>query len=220
MGEPFLRFTSRLEGDLRVDADPSSLHPRRAAVAAGEWTWLRQVHGGRVVRVEAPGDHAGAEADAAVTAHPDAVLAVHTADCVPVLFSDVSGTVVGAAHAGWRGLLSGILEATVAAMADIGAAAVRATVGPHIRARCYEFGAEDLAAVESQLGGGVRAETTWGTPALDMTAAVDTVLGSLGEVVEVDVVPGCTACESDRFYSHRARGDVGRHAAVIRAVGA
>lgn len=209
-------FSERTDGDLCIDTDPTALGARRRARAPGAWTWLRQVHGAAVVTVTEPGEHAGAEADAAVTACPGAVLAVHTADCAPVLFSSGDGTVVGAAHAGWRGIASGVLERTVEEMAQLGGTDVVARVGPHIRARCYEFGAAELDEVAHRYGDAVRATTAWGTPALDVTAAVRVALAA----VEVEVVDhgGCTACEPDRFWSHRARGDRGRMAATVAIV--
>ena len=209
-------FSERADGDLCIDADPAGLELRRQAVAPGRWTWLRQVHGARVVTVDRPGDHAGAEADAAVTSTPGAVLAVHTADCAPVLLASADGSVVGAAHAGWRGVVAGVLERTVEEMRALGATDVTAEVGPHIRARCYEFGADELDEVARRCGDDVRAETAWGTPALDVTAAVRSALAA----VDVDLVDrgGCTACEPDRLWSHRARGDRARMAATIAIV--
>lgn len=206
-------FSARADGDLGIDADPTELRDRRRALAPGEWTWLRQVHGDRVVTVTEPGEHAGVEADAAVTTRPGAVLAVHTADCAPVLLASRDGSVVGAAHAGWRGVVAGVLERTVQEMEDLGATGITARLGPHIRARCYEFGADELDRVVARYGGAVRGTTAWGTPALDVTAAVHAALGA----VDVDVVDhgGCTACEPDRLFSHRARGDRGRMAATI-----
>lgn len=206
-------FSERADGDLGIDADPASLQDRRQALAPGEWTWLRQVHGARVVTVTRPGEHAGAEADAAVTTCPGAVLAVHTADCAPVLLASGDGAVVGAAHAGWRGVVSGVLERTVEEMGRLGATGITARLGPHIRARCYEFGVEELDEVTQRYGDVVRATTAWGTPALDVTAAVSAALDAVG----VDVVDqgGCTACEPARLFSHRARGDRGRLAAAI-----
>ncbi len=206
------RFSTRADGDFHVGADPDALDGRRQDLAAGTWTWLRQVHGNRVVHVDHAGHHSGEEADAAVTDHPGAVLAVHTADCVPVLLVDAVAGVVGAAHAGWRGLVDGVLEATTDAMVALGATDVVAHVGPHIRARCYEFGADDLATVAQHFGERVRATTAWGTPALDLGAAVRAALEGRATV---DEAAGCTACEPERFFSHRARRDVGRHAATI-----
>lgn len=213
MGVGALAFSERPDGDFRIDGDPAELDATRQAFAAGAWTWLRQVHGARVVVVDEPGQHAGEEADAAVTTVPGAVLAVHTADCVPVLFR--ADGVVGAAHAGWRGLVDGVLDRTVDAMSGFGARAVTAHVGPHIRANCYEFGADDLDRVAARYGDGVRSTTAAGTPSLDLLAGVRSALAAHPEVDRVVVEGGCTACEPDRFFSHRARADVGRHAAVI-----
>lgn len=206
-------FSERADGDLRIDADPGVLRDRRQAIAPGQWTWLRQVHGATVVTVTEPGEHAGAEADAAVTAVPGAVLAVHTADCAPVLLASADGSVVGAAHAGWRGVVAGVLERTVEEMARLGGTGLRARVGPHIRARCYEFGADELDRVAARCGDAVRSTTGWGTPALDVTAAVRASLAALD--VELTDAGGCTACEPDRLWSHRARGDQARMAATI-----
>jgi YfiH family protein len=206
-------FSTRPDGDLAIDADPAALAERRQRLAAGEWTWLRQVHGATVVQVDEPGQHAGAVADAAVSAAPGAVLAVHTADCVPVLLAAEDDGVIGAVHAGWRGLVGGVLEGALGAMGRLGAQRVTAHVGPHIRARCYEFGAAELAQVAARYGPDVAAETAWGTPALDLTVAVRRALEPLGVVV-VDH-GGCTACEPERCFSHRARGDTGRMAATV-----
>jgi YfiH family protein len=164
-----------------------------------------------VVTVTSPGEHAGDPADAAVTAIPGAVLAVHTADCAPVFL--VADGVVGVAHAGWRGLASGVLPATAAAMRELGAQDIRAVVGPLIRAECYEFGADDLDRVASVLGDEVRGLTAHGAPALDLRAGVERALRD-AEVHEVLHEGDCTACGVDLF-SHRARGDVGRQAAVV-----
>jgi YfiH family protein len=203
------RFTDRRQGDLAVTGDPGPLAARRAAVAPGPWTWLHQVHGADVVVVTEPGQHAGAEADAAVSATPGAVLAVHSADCAPLLL--VGAGTVGVVHAGWRGLVGGVVEAAAAAMADLGGPPVEAVLGPCIRARCYEFGPAELAAVADRYGPGVEARTAWGTPALDVGAAVAEACGRLG-VPLVDQGT-CTAC-SPRHWSHRARSDAERQALV------
>jgi YfiH family protein len=176
------------------------------------WTWLRQVHDRRVLTVTEPGEWAGAEADAAVTTTPRAALAVHTADCVPlVLLGDGA---VGVAHAGWRGLLAGVVESTVAAMADLGCGAesLRAVIGPCIRAECYEFGVADLDRVAGAYGDGVRGRTSWGTPALDVPAGVRIALDRSG-VPTVEDDGTCTGCDP-RWFSHRARGDRGRQAGL------
>lgn len=107
--------------------------------------WLNQVHGNRVVEVvEAQAEHVPPEADAAVTTTPGVVLAVMTADCVPVVVADMQGRAVGVAHAGWRGLACGVLEVTVDALrASIpGNDAWRAWVGPCIGQPNFEVGQE------------------------------------------------------------------------------
>lgn len=156
-----------------------------------------------MLTVNAPGEHAGAEADAAVTRVPGARLAVRTADCVPVVL--VGDGAVGVVHAGWRGLASGVIQRTIDAMSGVR----EAHVGPHIRAGCYEFGADDLDEVTEALGAGVRATTTWGTPALDLAAGVRATLRR----VPILDSGACTAC-SDIYYSWRARRESARFATI------
>lgn len=202
-------FTDTSHGDLMVRTDPAVLAARRAAISARPWSWLRQVHGARVVTVTEPGAHAGAEADGSVTATPGAVLAVQTADCAPVLLRGPG--VIGVAHAGWRGLEAGIIEAAAAAMAELGGAPTHATLGPCIRPRCYEFGEPDLTTVAARYGDAVRSRTAWGTPALDVAAGIAESCRRLG--IELDDVGTCTAC-SPVHWSYRARGESGRQALV------
>jgi YfiH family protein len=190
----------------------SDVAARRRAVVDLPWTWLRQVHGDRVVTVTRPGGGAGERADAAVTAEPGCALAVLTADCAPVaLFSDEG--VVGVAHAGWRGVAAGVIERTVEAMHARGATRISAGLGPCVRPGCYAFGAADLDAVAARLGDSVRAHTLDGSPALDLPAAVRTALRRCG-VDAVDDAGVCTACSPDHF-SHRARGERERQAVVV-----
>jgi YfiH family protein len=204
-------LTDPSDGDLAIATDPDELAARRAALVDLPWTWLRQVHGDRVVVVERPGDGAGAEADAAVTVASDAVLAVHTADCGPLaLVAD--GGAVAVAHAGWKGLAEGVVAATVAALANRADGPVRAVVGPLIGPECYEFGADDLAVVVDRLGPEVAGWTASGAPALDLPTAVRSALVGAG-VEDIAFVGGCTACGPDAF-SHRARGDTGRQAVL------
>jgi YfiH family protein len=161
------------------------------------------VHGATVVEVSEPGEHAGVDADAAFTTRAGCTLAVRTADCVPVVL--VNEAAIGVVHAGWRGLAGGVIEATVDAMG----APVEAHIGPHIRRGCYEFGAADLETVASALGDHVRATTSWGTPALDLTAGVRKALPG----VAVHDSGACTAC-SDVYFSWRARAERERFATL------
>ena len=179
----------------------------------GSTTWLHQVHGRDVVVVGHPGEHTGVDADAAVTVVPGCALAVRTADCVPVALLAPAG--VGIVHAGWRGLVAGVVEAAVGSLAELGVepASVRAEVGPCIRAGCYEFdggGRDELAA---RYGDDVLATTMWGTPSLDLVAGAAAALGAAG-VRDVDVVGGCTACDTT-WYSHRARAEQARQGSFV-----
>ena len=193
-----MRFTTRVDGDF---ADRSRFDSTT--------TWLRQVHGATVVEVTEPGEHRGAEADAAFTTRPGCVLAVRTADCVPVVL--IGDGAIGVVHAGWRGLAGGVIEATVAAMGG----ASEAHVGPHIRQGCYEFGTGDLDTVAAALGDRVRGETTWGTPALDLTAGVRAALGrSELHGTALHDAGACTAC-SDVYFSWRARKEHERFATIV-----
>ena len=203
------RFTGRAEGDLAIDSP--GVEARRAAVVDRPWTWLRQVHGADVVTVARPGDHAGVEADAAVTDVPGAVLAVQAADCAPVVL--LADGAVGVAHAGWRGLVRGVLPAAVDALRALGATEVRARLGPCIHPGCYEFGADALAEVEAAVGRPVGGRTAAGALALDLPAAAAASLATVG----VDLDAGgsrCTACSASLHWSHRARAEPGRQAAV------
>jgi copper oxidase (laccase) domain-containing protein len=142
-----------------------------------------------------------------VTEASGAVLAVHTADCGPVALVGERGVAV--AHAGWKGLEAGVLEATV----DRLGRPFRAYVGPVIGVECYEFGEDDLARLVDRLGPHVEGRTADGRPALDLRTAVEHELERLG-AVDVATSPDCTACKGTRLYSHRARRDVGRQAVL------
>jgi hypothetical protein len=185
---------------------------RRRAVKGAPWTWLRQVHGDTVVTVAAPGTRAGSKADASVAAQEGCVLAVLTADCAPVALVSSEG-IVGAVHAGWRGLVAGVIERAVDAAQALGATDLRAVLGPCIHPGCYEFGEDDLDLVASRLGERVRATTSEGRPALDVPQAVSAALAQAG-VTDLDDVDVCTACSGD-YFSWRARREVARQAMVV-----
>lgn len=203
------RFTTRADGDLAVSS--VGVEARRAATVDLPWTWLHQVHGADVVTVTEPGEHAGSQADAAVTATPGAVLAVQVADCAPVVL--LADGVIGVAHAGWRGIVAGVLPATVSAMRALGAGAIDARLGPCVHAGCYEFGAAALGEVEVAVGATVAGRTSGGSPSLDVPAAVVASLAPLDVAVDRSASV-CTACRGDLHWSHRARAEQGRQAAL------
>jgi YfiH family protein len=205
--------TGKRDGDLAIDGPPSMLAARRTAIVDRPWTWLRQVHGGHVVDGDDPAS-VGAEADGAVGTAVDRAFAVHTADCAPVVLVAPGERLVGVAHAGWRGLVAGIIPAVAAAMVDRGARDLLAFVGPCICPSGYEFGGDELDLVASVCGPQVRATTGSGAAALDLRAGVRSHLSQVGaEVVEVSA--RCTDDDETDLFSHRARGDVGRQALVV-----
>jgi YfiH family protein len=183
------------------------------ALLPAEPAWLRQVHGARVVRLDQVVSNP--EADAAVTGTKNRVCAIRAADCMPVLLADESATVVGAAHAGWRGLSSGVIENTVQAM-GIAAGELLAWLGPAIGPKVYEVGEEVRSAFLSR---DAAAEAAF-SPArrghwlLDLYAVARQRLRSCG----VERIFGggyCTYSDPQRFYSYRRDGTAGRMAALI-----
>ena len=144
--------STRHAGSLRLDpADPQLAERRRrfAAELGAQPTWMHQVHGTRVLRLDAGSAAQPQTADAAITRTPGLACAVFAADCLPVLLSSDDGRIVGAAHAGWRGLAAGVLQATVQAMCEAAGCApaeLQAWLGPCIGARQFEVGVEVLLA--------------------------------------------------------------------------
>ena len=217
-----VRCSQRSDGDFRCGTEPDPgpdhhrrLERRRQGLMVGEWTWLKQVHGADVVVVAEPGGGAGAVADGAVTAVPEAVLALHTADCAPVVV--VGYGAVGVAHAGWRGIVAGVLSEVVQALRgltpDSGGTGLRAVVGPVIRPSVYEFGPAELAAVRDAVRRDVAGVTSWGAPALDLVSAVRETLRTVG-VNDVEDLGFDTSHEC--FFSHRVRGELARQATTVR----
>ncbi|MFV0258444.1 MAG: polyphenol oxidase family protein [Acidimicrobiales bacterium] len=201
-------FTDRADGDYRVDGPASGLDELRRKVINESWTWLRQVHGAAVVTARTPGDGAGATADAAITTAVRVPIAVTTADCAPVvLVGDVG---IGVAHAGWRGLVTGVVKHTAAALTAAGVRPRRTLLGPCIDPGHYEFSPADLDQVAAILGDEVRSVTPSGTPALDVPAAVAAACERAGWP-RPDRPP---ATSDPTWFSHRVRADTGRQTTV------
>lgn len=179
--------------------------------------WLRQVHGAGVLRFEtpAPADAVEPEADASVTSARGVVLAVLTADCLPVLFCSDSGDEIAAAHAGWRGLAAGVLEATVAAMRTP-ASGLMAWLGPAAGPQAYEIGKDVREAFVSRDPDAASAfsPTRVDHWHVDLYALARRRLDAAG-VKRVHGGGLCTISEPGRFYSHRRDQRSGRMASVI-----
>jgi polyphenol oxidase len=210
VGGAEVAFTNRHHGDM--GGSTAALDARRRSVVDLAWSVPRQVHGADVVVVDQSGAGHGVAADALVTAIPGVAIAVLTADCAPVAFSSAEG-VLGVAHAGWRGLQAGVLEATVAAMRQLGATDVSAVLGPCIHPCCYEFGEADLTGLVDQFGPTVASQDRAGSPALDVPAGVEVALAGVG-VSMVGQVATCTGCFGT-LYSWRVRRDQERQATVV-----
>jgi len=179
----------------------------------GEPCWLRQVHGVKVV--DAASAPAGIEADAAYVRTAGSVCVVMTADCLPVLFCNRQGTVVAAAHAGWRGLLAGVLENTLATM-RCPAGDVLAWLGPAIGPDNFEVGDEVRSAfVEPDAGANAAFQPLGqGKWLADLYALARRRLAAAG-VVGIYGGTGCTVADGGRFFSYRRDGVTGRQASLI-----
>ena len=194
---------------------PAAVAANRAALRAAlpaEPRWLEQVHG---IDVVDPAISVERRADAAVTRAPGEVLVVMTADCLPVFLAADSGAVVGIAHAGWRGLAAGVIEAAVARM-QVEPARIRAFLGPGISARHYEVGGEVRATF---VGTDARHAEAFhpvadGKYLCDLYAIARMRLGALG-VVSIHGGDACSYRDRDRFFSHRRDGRTGRMASLI-----
>jgi purine-nucleoside/S-methyl-5'-thioadenosine phosphorylase / adenosine deaminase len=209
-----VRSTSRVDGDFHPDGPAAELSARRAALAPGDWTWLRQVHGAAVVEVDRPGAHAGATGDASVTTVEGAVLAVQTADCAPVVL--VADGALAVVHAGWRGIVAGVIPAALDALRCRTASDIHAYLGPHIGPSTYEFGEADLDLVESVVGDSVRSISAAGRASLDLGAAVRAQCCAAGGVtvdhLDAEGLGADTA--GPGWFSHRIRGDRERQVTV------
>jgi YfiH family protein len=201
--------TTRAMGDAKGDAARTRLR----AILPGEPCWLTQVHGIGVV--DAGLATRGTEADASFTHASGIVCAVMAADCMPVLLADRKGEAVAAAHAGWRGLCAGVIEATVAAMA-VPPERLLAWLGPAIGPSAYEVGAEVRDAFIARDTGAARAFMPGraGRWYLDLYAIARQRLAAAG-VTGVSGGGFCTATDSARFYSYRRDKATERMAAAV-----
>lgn len=179
-----------------------------------DWLCLVQVHGDNVVVVNDAFTDVGVEADAAITVMPDVALGVATADCAPIALASAEG-VVGAVHAGWKGMKAGVVAEAANRMRSLGATRIYAALGPCIHAECYEFDGPELDEMAKQFGDTVVSETTEGARALDMIAATKAACREAG--IELDYVhDDCTACANDTtYFSYRARQDSARQVMIV-----
>jgi polyphenol oxidase len=223
-----------LNGGVGSRDDAGHVAENRARMAAAlavephRFLTAYQVHSPDVVVAETPwSSHARPRADAIVTRMAGLAIGVSTADCGPVLFADADARVIGAAHAGWRGALSGVIEATVAAMERLGAGRgrMRAALGPMIRQDNYEVGPDFIArfaAEDKACANFFRPAAREGHELFDLAGYVAARLDRAG-VRQIEDIGLCTYAEPQRFFSfrrttHRAEPDYGRHINAIALV--
>lgn len=176
-----------------------------------EWQFLDQVHGGEVVEVDRSNkEMAVRSGDAAITATRGQVLAVLTADCAPVVI--VGDSAFAVVHAGWKGLLAGVVANSVNTLRSRGVSIRQAVLGPCIHPTNYEFGLNGLKLLAKTLGNEVIGTTSSGAPALDLPNAVRSAVASTGVESFTDVGI-CTASSAD-YFSFRRDGVTGRQALV------
>ena len=209
---------------LHVADDEACVRANRERLAAwlpGVPAWIAQVHGAAVVDAAAVGPgQPTCTADASIATLPGVVCAILTADCLPLLFADLDGKVVGAAHAGWRGLAGGVLGQTVAAMRAAGAGEITAWMGPAIGAAAFEVGQDVIDAFTEALPGAPTRACFVDYPGrpgkylADMFTLARLMLAQDG-VTRVHGGGICTASAPERFYSHRRDGVSGRQASLI-----
>ncbi|MFG2277219.1 peptidoglycan editing factor PgeF [Streptomyces asoensis] len=204
-----------------VGDDPDAVRTNRELAGAslglepGRVVWMNQVHGNDVAEVEGPWTTGlTPPVDGVVTATRGLALAVLTADCVPVLLADPVAGVVAAAHAGRPGMVKGIVPAAIDAMESLGAdpARIVARTGPAVCGRCYEV-PEAMRAEVAAVEPAAHADTSWGTPAVDVIAGVHAQLDRLG-VHDRERSPVCTRESKDHF-SYRRDRSTGRLAGYV-----
>jgi hypothetical protein len=184
----------------------------RELALPAEPRWLDQVHGTRILELDR--GEAGS-ADGAVTATPGVVLAIMTADCLPVLLATKDGRRIGAAHAGWRGLAAGVLANAVAAF-DCPPSSLQAWLGPAIGPAAFEVGPEVRAAFLARDDGAADCFTpnSRGRWQADLDGLARRQLGQSG-VAAIHGRPQCTSSDPDRYFSHRREAPCGRMATLI-----
>jgi polyphenol oxidase len=220
-----------LNGGLGSNDDAACVAENRARMAAALGVKPQclltayQTHSPNVVVVQAPWQaDARPRADAVVTRADGLAVSITTADCGPILLADPQARVIGAAHAGWRGALTGIIEAAIAAMERLGAERhhIRAALGPMIRQHNYEVGPDFIArfsAEDPASSGFLVPAARSGYALFDLPGYIGRRLGQAG-VGQIEDLGLCTYADPERFFSfrrstHRAEADYGRHVNAI-----
>ena len=206
-------------GILTADRRDAVLENRRRVVGALDvppWAMGWQKHGAELARVTTETAGAGFDdgapiegVDALAVEEARVPVAVLVADCLPIALAARAGGLLVAVHAGWRGLAAGVLQRALALFAE----PPLATIGPAIGPCHYEVGEEVVTAVDEASPGGAVVDRRDGRSYLDLASTAEGALRAAG-VAEVERAGLCTACEPERFFSHRRDGETGRQALV------
>ncbi len=206
-----LVFTSKRHGDLSVNQDSETLTRRQRLIVDEQWSYLEQVHDTGVLHIEFPGQHQGEQGDALWTNNSEVPISIQVADCVPVALISSLGSLC-LVHAGWKGLVRGVIDEAVDAMMQIGKRPTTAVIGPCIHPSSYAFGEREIDQVCNVFGESVRSKTQEGCLALNLPKTVEVALRNNGieELVRFDE---CTS-NSEKFWSYRLRKEEERQAVV------
>ena len=214
-------FTGRDDGDARdlvsrgvIEKELSVFTDREVRLAT-----VHQVHSGIVHVVGSGGPKRVeielADGDGMVSSAKDVGLGILVADCAPVALSSPEG-IFSAVHAGWQGVLKGVLPEAVRLMRLVGASRISAYVGPSVKSECYEFNGPALREISKLLGPSVVGRTSWDTVSLNLLESIKQSLFMAG-VVQIEASDACTAC--GEYFSYRARKSPERHLMVIVPAG-
>ena len=204
-------FTTKQHGDLSSDQNLELLNSRQRQIVDEKWSYLTQVHGSSALQVLKTGQHQGTQGDALYTDKSDAPISIQVADCAPIALISPAGG-IGLIHAGWKGLIRGVVDITVEAMAGIDTKPTIAVLGPCIHPDFYEFGEEQMKKICEIFGEDIRAKTREGSLALNLPKMVEIALikNNITELVRFDK---CTS-NSEEFWSYRVRNDEKRQAVI------
>jgi hypothetical protein len=203
--------TDSYDGNLSISQPADQLHLTQRKLIDAPWSYLKQVHGGEIIRIRNSGDSQGVEGDGMISSTSGVPMAIQVADCAPIVLI-CETPVIGIVHAGWRGLLAGIVQNACSEMGKLGGHPTTAVVGPCIYPEHYEFGPVELKCMTREFGPTVESETLEGTPALDIPETVKIALRR-NNVFDTHFIGGCTA-SSEKYWSHRVREDRERQAMV------
>ena len=206
-----LLFTSKDHGDLSSRQDGKTLAKRQRSIVGEKWTYLQQIHGREVVQVVESGQYQGEKGDALCTNNSEVPISIQVADCAPIALVSPLGS-LGLVHAGWKGLMLGVVDATVNVMEQMGKKPTIAVLGPCIHPGFYAFGEPEMEKMCSVFGESIRSKTREGSLALDLPQVVEIALAKNG-VTKFVQFDECTS-DSEKFWSYRVRKDPQRQAMV------